>query len=273
LLRVLHVENFEITSGDSDDTITTGDGTDVVHAGAGSDTVNLAGGADEAIYTMAANTGASDVYQGGAGIDTLTLEFTEDEWLNGQFVQADIANYRAFQAANTGESGEADSAVFQFTAFDLNASQFEGLMIRVGGTIITSDQLLTNLTPEALAEINTTQLAKIAPLVFQVMSPTEFLDILTSLSSDALGGLTAAQIEALPDDALSLLSPEAAQKLLSSLDPLTLAAMSPEQIAAMPDDILSSMTPDSATKLLSSLSEAALTAFPSVPISVRHSTG
>jgi Ca2+-binding RTX toxin-like protein len=127
------VENFEITSGGFDDVITTGDGTDVVHAGGGSDIVNLAGGDDEAIYTMGANVGASDVYKGGDGVDTLTLEFTEDEWLNGQFVQTDIANYLEFQEANT---GGANSALFQFTAFDLSVSEFEALNVIVDGVAL-----------------------------------------------------------------------------------------------------------------------------------------
>jgi hypothetical protein len=125
------VENFEITSGDFNDTITTGDGTDIIRSGAGSDIVNLAGGNDEAIYTMAANTGASDVYQGGAGVDTLTLEFTEAEWLSAG-VQADIVDYLAFQAANTG--GE-NSAVFQFNAFNLSVSEFEALNVTVNGVV------------------------------------------------------------------------------------------------------------------------------------------
>jgi hypothetical protein len=130
------VENFDITSGDFNDTITTGDGTDVVHAGAGSDTVNLAGGNDEAIYTMAANTGASDVYQGGSGVDTLTLELTTAEWFSAA-VQTDIANYLAFQAAHTDPiTGEADNAVFQFTAFDLSASEFEALNVLVDGVML-----------------------------------------------------------------------------------------------------------------------------------------
>ncbi|SIS90839.1 beta strand repeat-containing protein [Neptunomonas antarctica] len=127
------VENFEITSGDFNDTITTGDGTDVVHAGAGDDTINLAGGADEAIYTMADNAGATDVYQGGAGVDTLTLEFTAAEWLSAG-VQADIARYQVFLADQAGNaSGEADSAVFQFQAFGLDASEFEALSVIVDG--------------------------------------------------------------------------------------------------------------------------------------------
>ena len=127
------VENFDITSGSFNDVITTGGGTDVVHAGGGSDTVNLAGGNDEAIYTMAANAGAIDVYQGGAGVDTLTLEFTEAEWLSSG-VQTDIANYLQFISDHTDSlSSEADSAVFQFTAFNLSASEFEALNVIVDG--------------------------------------------------------------------------------------------------------------------------------------------
>jgi len=130
------VENFKITSGDFNDTITTGDGTDVVHAGGGNDIVNLGGGDDEAIYTMAANAGASDVYQGGAGDDTLTLELTEEQW-DSDKAKADIADYLAFQAAHTDPiTGEADSAVFQFTAFNLSVSEFEALSVRVDGVAL-----------------------------------------------------------------------------------------------------------------------------------------
>jgi Ca2+-binding RTX toxin-like protein len=146
------VENFEITSGSFNDVVTTGDGTDVVHAGAGSDTVNLAGGNDEAIYTMAANTGASDVYQGGSGVDTLTLELTTAEWQSAA-VQTDIANYQIFQAAHTNlGSGEADSDVFEFSAFDLDASEFEALSVVVDGVELDpNDQVIPDepVFPEA----------------------------------------------------------------------------------------------------------------------------
>jgi len=146
------VENFEITSGDSDDTITTGDGTDIIRSGAGSDTVNLAGGNDEAIYTMAANDGASDVYQGGSGVDTLTLELTATEWQSAA-VQTDIANYQIFQAAHTNlGSGEADSDVFEFSAFDLDASEFEALSVVVDGVELDpNDQVIPDepVFPEA----------------------------------------------------------------------------------------------------------------------------
>jgi VCBS repeat-containing protein len=137
------VENFEITSGDFNDTITTGDGTDVVHAGGGNDIVNLGGGDDEAIYTMAANAGASDVYQGGAGDDTLTLELTQDQWDSDE-VKADIADYLAFQEAPTSPSGEAGSAVFQFNEFNLSVSEFENLRVFAGGDEVDPTSVLND---------------------------------------------------------------------------------------------------------------------------------
>ncbi len=143
------VENFEITSSDFNDTITTGGGADVVHAGAGSDIVNLAGGNDQAIYTMAANEGASDVYQGGAGVDTLTLNFTQDQW-DSHEVRADIAKYLAFQEAHTSPSGEADSAVFQFTVFDLSVSEFEALNVIVDGVALDP----TDAAVDDVADLN-----------------------------------------------------------------------------------------------------------------------
>ena len=118
------VENFEITSGNFNDTITTGDGADVVHAGAGDDTVNLAGGDDEAIYTLASNYGATDVYLGGAGNDTLTLEFTADEWNNNPLVQSEIARYQAHLVDDSSDE-------FHFVS-GLTVSEFENLSIRIG---------------------------------------------------------------------------------------------------------------------------------------------
>jgi Ca2+-binding RTX toxin-like protein len=118
------VENFEITSGDFNDTITTGDGNDVVHAGAGNDIVNLGGGDDEAIYTLASNYGATDVYLGGAGNDTLTLEFTADEWNNNTLVQSEIARYQAHLVDDSSDE-------FHFVS-GLTVSEFENLSVRIG---------------------------------------------------------------------------------------------------------------------------------------------
>ncbi len=106
---------------------------DYLDGGAGNDFVLGGGGNDQAIYTAAENIGATDDYRGGRGIDTLTLNLTASEWFSPE-VQADVANYLAFLAANTNAiTGEANSAIFQFTAFDLTAREFENLQIFVDG--------------------------------------------------------------------------------------------------------------------------------------------
>lgn len=106
---------------------------DYLDGGAGNDFVLGGGGNDEANYVAAENVGAVDDYRGGNGIDTLTLQLTQAEWFRPD-VQADIANYLAFLAAHTSAtSGEADHAVFQFTAFNLSAREFENLRVFVDG--------------------------------------------------------------------------------------------------------------------------------------------
>lgn len=109
---------------------------DYLDGGAGNDIVYGGGGNDQAVYVAAENSGAHDQYLGGAGIDTLTLELTREEWFSAP-VQTDIANYLQFLADHTDPiTGEADSAVFEFTAFDLDASQFENLQVLVDGVEI-----------------------------------------------------------------------------------------------------------------------------------------
>ncbi|AKO96993.1 VCBS repeat protein [Marinovum algicola DG 898] len=106
---------------------------DYLDGGAGNDIVLGGGGDDEAVYTAAENVGATDDYRGGDGIDTLTLNLTKAEWFEPA-VQADIAAFLRFISDHTDPStGEADSASFQFTAFDLTASEFENLRVFVDG--------------------------------------------------------------------------------------------------------------------------------------------
>ena len=106
---------------------------DYLDGGAGSDIVYAGGGDDVALYTVAENAGAHDEYFGGSGIDTLTLNLTAAEWAS-EAVQNDVKNYLDFLAAHTDPvTGEADGAVFEFTAFDLDASQFENLQVLVDG--------------------------------------------------------------------------------------------------------------------------------------------
>jgi VCBS repeat-containing protein len=146
------VENFKITSGTFNDTITTGDGNDVVHAGAGNDTVNLAGGNDEAIYTMAANYGAYDIYQGGTGDDTLTLEFTKEEW-NDDDVQSEIANYQEHLSSGS-------SASFHFGS-SLTVSEFESLNVIVDGVALDLNSTTVNDVADLNEDDNATQFASV----------------------------------------------------------------------------------------------------------------
>jgi len=110
---------------------------DYLDGGAGNDIVYGGGGDDQAVYTAAENIGAHDIYNGGDGVDTLTLNLTRAEWMSAA-VQTDIAAYLDFQAAHTDPvTGEADGAVFESTAFDLDASEFENLRVFVDGVELT----------------------------------------------------------------------------------------------------------------------------------------
>jgi VCBS repeat-containing protein len=122
---------------------------DYLDGGAGNDIVIAGGGDDTAFYNVSENIGATDDYRGGSGIDTLKLDFTLEQWMDPA-VQADIAAYLKFLAAHTGASGEADSAVFQFTAFDLSAREFEDLEVSVDGiNLDPTDQVVTAIDDTA----------------------------------------------------------------------------------------------------------------------------
>lgn len=110
----------------------------------GDDIIVDGGGHDEVVYTAAENLGASYDYCGGHCIDTLTLNLTAQERFLPE-VQADIAAYLQFIAANIHpNNGEANSAEFQFTAFDLKACEFEDLRVLVDGVALDpSDRAVT----------------------------------------------------------------------------------------------------------------------------------
>ena len=119
--------------GLGDDRINGGSGRDTLDGGAGNDQVQGGRGNDQAIFTMAENVGARDDYRGGVGVDTLTLDLTRDEWFQAD-LQADIAAFLRFIEDHTNsKSGQADGAVFKFSAFNLKARQFEDLRIFVDG--------------------------------------------------------------------------------------------------------------------------------------------
>ncbi|MCV6592155.1 MAG: tandem-95 repeat protein [Silicimonas sp.] len=116
-----------------DDTLSGGEGADLLQGGTGSDSVAGAAGNDTAVYNVAANVGASDIYSGNGDIDTLCIELTAAEF-DDPAIRADLQAYRDFLAANTDPvTGLANAAVFQFTQFDLRADSFETLRVLVDG--------------------------------------------------------------------------------------------------------------------------------------------
>lgn len=136
--------NDELNGNAGDDTIYGGagrdeikgdTGNDTVDGGSGSDEVDAGSGNDVAIYVMSENTGAKDEYDGGSGSDTLRLVFTRDEWMRAD-VQADVARYLAFLAANTNPSGQANGHEFEFRAFNLEVEKFEKLEVMVDGQML-----------------------------------------------------------------------------------------------------------------------------------------
>jgi Ca2+-binding RTX toxin-like protein len=139
-----------IKGGDGNDTIKGGDGADKLDGENGNDILDGGAGNDEAVYVAAENVGASDDYRGGQGIDTLALNFTTAEW-NDPAVRANVADYLQFIAAHTDPAtGQADSAVFQFTAFDLSAREFEALRVVVDGVEI--DPTVTDYPVNAVGD-------------------------------------------------------------------------------------------------------------------------
>ena len=116
-------DTFELKFPANNDTIDAGSGSDYVDAGQGDDIV---------IHRVGENGGASDVYTGNTGHDTLRLVLTSAEAANSA-IQQDIANYQAFLATHNDPNSD-NGAVFQFTAFDLQVSNFENLEVVIENT-------------------------------------------------------------------------------------------------------------------------------------------
>jgi Ca2+-binding RTX toxin-like protein len=129
---LLNLENLtgssyaDTLSGNSDANVLDGGADDDVLDGlGGSDTVLGGQGADLGIYLASENAGESNLYDGGTGHDTLRLKFTLAE-LASAAVQADIGAFTAFLATH-GNPASDGGPQFQFTAFDLTASNWEAL--------------------------------------------------------------------------------------------------------------------------------------------------
>lgn len=127
--------NDLLLGGSGNDNLKGGSGNEILDGGAGSDKLDAGSGNDLAIYRVSENVGARDDYQAGSGIDTLRLVFTRDEWMRAD-VQADVARYQTFLAANTNPNGEANGHEFEFAAFGLQAKSFEKLEVVVDGVAL-----------------------------------------------------------------------------------------------------------------------------------------
>ena len=116
-------DTFDLKFPANDDTIDAGSGSDYVDGGQGDDVV---------IHRVGENVGASDVYTGNTGHDTLRLVLTSAEAADSA-IQQDIAAYQAFLLTNSNPNSDS-GATFQFTAFDLQVSNFENLEVIVENT-------------------------------------------------------------------------------------------------------------------------------------------
>ncbi|MHB1219760.1 MAG: beta strand repeat-containing protein, partial [Alphaproteobacteria bacterium] len=106
-------------------------GNDTLDGGAGNDRIYAEAGNDLVMHTVSENVGAHDYADGGSGYDVLRLTFSSAEY-NSAAVQADLAAFQAFLAANSNQSSmTGQGTVFQFTAFDLDVRNFEGLQLNV----------------------------------------------------------------------------------------------------------------------------------------------
>lgn len=123
--------NDSLSGGSGNDNLNGGSGKDTLDGGAGNDNVDGESGNDVLVYRLAENARSKDKYDGGSGTDTLRLELTAAEAARAD-VQADIARYRAWLAANSDHCGD-DNRWFKFRAFDLEVRNVEKLEVVIGG--------------------------------------------------------------------------------------------------------------------------------------------
>jgi VCBS repeat-containing protein len=142
-----------LTGTDGDDVLIGRRGDDTMTGGAGSDLVIGNAGDDTAIYVVADNAGARDVYNGGHGDDTLVLVLTADEWADAT-VQADVLRFLSGLGASGHGCG--GGRPFDFTAFDLRVQSFENLTVIVDGIEIDpTNQLVTAIDDTAATDEDT----------------------------------------------------------------------------------------------------------------------
>jgi VCBS repeat-containing protein len=121
--------------GIGNDRMLGGKGNDIMVGNGGSDVLQGGEGYDTLRYILRQNSGVVDNYSGNRGVDTLQLEFTKAEWARAD-VKQDVLAFARFMAAHTdSETGQADNAFYSFNAFNLTASSFEKVKVKVNGIL------------------------------------------------------------------------------------------------------------------------------------------
>ena len=145
-----------LSGGDGNDYLNGGSGNDTLDGGSGSDTVMGGSGADILIFRAYENVGTStdatfsggDKYNGGSGAmkptspeyDTLEIWLSDAQLQDAAVIQQ-ILDYQAWLKLQFNKStGQAGTAVFDFTTLNLQASQIEKLILKDedGNVIINS---------------------------------------------------------------------------------------------------------------------------------------
>jgi len=189
----------ELFGGEGNDKLYGGRGNDLLDGGAGNDRVFGGKGDDIAVYSMTENAGnggcgRGDFYDGGEGNnDVLRLILTAEELADAN-VQADIAAFEAFLAANPSGCGN-NGEVFKFTSFDLTVRNFEALEIPESGTPPQA-----NTPPQALADDFT--VTEDTPLILDVHTNDSDADG-DSLSAVIVNGPAHGRLDVNPDGSLT----------------------------------------------------------------------
>ncbi len=163
---------------------------DYLDGGAGDDRVFGGMGNDLLAYNYAENLGPDfvdlgtrDQYDGGTGTDTLALTLTYGEFYLPA-VQRDIAAFRTFLATHAAPQRD-HGAAFHFTAFDLEARDFEVLSV-----------VLVNAAPVAAGDEASVDednvLSLPAPALLSNDHDPDHLDVLTVSAFDAISAQGAA---------------------------------------------------------------------------------
>jgi VCBS repeat-containing protein len=120
--------NDVLYGASGNDTLLGGDGNDTLNGGWGADTID--GGAGNDLGIIVGGQSAGDVYDGGSGTDTLRVDLTSAQYTAA--VREELLEFKSFIAdpAHAGQS-------FHFDTLGVDASNWEGLKVTVGGTEIS----------------------------------------------------------------------------------------------------------------------------------------